>query len=259
MTGDARIWFWGCWAIVALCIAWFGALAIDGDAIWQALGDASHAITFIAIFLAITAVVVSLLFRRFARVRRELMSGRGALARWRVGPELWRAFAGHAEADIRAGHKAILITILGFNVVICAGLAALHPDDAIIFVWISVGIAAVGGFGWLVGRWSSTAQLTYRDGVVIIGNRGMLVNGALHVWDYVGSRLDGIELIETEQPRRLAVTYSFLTRAGRQYETVFAPVPDDGTDLAAVLEAPVRDSGRRRSRRNRGKSAKPAA
>lgn len=247
MQSDPRIWFWGCWVIVAACAAWFGALAVDADAIWRALGDASHAITFIAIFLAITAAVVSLLFRRFLRVRSELVSGRGARARWQVGPQMWQAFAGHAGADVRTGHKAILITILAWDVVICAGLAALNPDDAVIFFWIALVIAAVGGFGWLLGRWSSAAQLAYRDGEVIIGDRGMMVNGVLHVWDYVGSRLDGIELIATEQPRRLAVSYSFITRAGRQYETVFAPVPDDAADLAAILRPPDERRPRRRS------------
>lgn len=257
MSSDPRLWFWWCWGIVALGVAWFIALAIDADGLYELLGDASHAITFIAIFLTITALVVSLLFRRFIRVRDELVSGRGARARWRVSPEMWAAFAGHAERDIHEGHNAVLITILAFDVVICAGLAALKPNDAMIFFWIGLGIAAVGGVGWLLGRWTAAGQLTYRTGEVILGDRGMLVNGALHVWDYFGSQLDGIELIETETPRRLAVTYSFLTRTGRQYATAYAPVPDDEPDLAALLSAPRRP--KRSPRRRRNKTATPAA
>jgi uncharacterized membrane protein len=257
LASDPRIWFWGCWAVVAVCLAWFAALAIDGDAIWQTFGFNQHAITFFAIFLSLSAAVVSLLFRRYVRVRNELVSGRGALARWQVGPDIWDAFAGNAEQDIRAGHKAILITILVFDVLVCAVLAALHPDDAVVFVWIALGIAAIGGFGWLIGRRTSAAHLAYRTGEVIIGERGMIVNGVLHVWDMFGSQLDGIELIETERPRRLAVTYSFITRAGRQYETAFAPFPDDGPNIAAMLRSPPQSAGKRRPRRTKG--AKPAA
>ncbi|MBP0574142.1 hypothetical protein J8J27_25920, partial [Mycobacterium tuberculosis] len=91
------------------------------------LGDAAFALTFIALFLAITGVVVAMLFRRFVRVRRDLVAGRDVVARWTVGAGDWRAFAGHAGAAVRADHRAILVTILAFAVLICGGLAAVHP------------------------------------------------------------------------------------------------------------------------------------
>ncbi|MBP0650461.1 hypothetical protein J8J40_25785, partial [Mycobacterium tuberculosis] len=100
----------------------------------------------------ITGVVVAMLFRRFVRVRRDLVAGRDVVARWTVGAGDWRAFAGHAGAAVRADHRAILVTILAFAVLICGGLAAVHPRDAVIFFWIGLGIAAVGGLGWLLGR-----------------------------------------------------------------------------------------------------------
>jgi hypothetical protein len=85
------------------------------------------------------------------------------------------------------------------------------------------------------------------------------VNGVLHVWDTFGARLYGIELIENERPRRLAVTYSFITRTGRQYATAFAPVPDDAPSLAAVLLPAPQEAGKqRRLPGGPARGAKPA-
>ncbi|MBP0651564.1 hypothetical protein J8J40_31330, partial [Mycobacterium tuberculosis] len=83
-----------------------------------------------------------------------------------------------------------------------------------------------------LGRCVAADHLTFRTGEVIVGRRGMLVNGVLHVWGYPGAELDEVQIIADETPNRLAVTYSWIARTGRQYATAFAPLPP-GDDVGA--------------------------
>lgn len=222
-------------AIAAIAAVWLGIFAFDGDALHDWLGDAAFAITFVAIFLALSAAIVAMLFRRFERVRSDLVEGRDVTAAWRVGPEDWRAFAEHAGEATRADHRATLSIILASAVVICGVLAAINPRDAAIFLWIGLGVAAIGCFGWLLGRRTMRDHLTFRTGEVILGPRGMLVNGVLHVWGYPGARLEDVRLVDDERPNRLAITYSWVARTGRQYHTAHAPVPDEPGKAKIIL------------------------
>ncbi len=239
MRSDPRTGYWVSLSVAAIAVAWLGLFALDGDALHDRLGSAAFAITFIALFLAISAVIVAMLFRRFVRVRNDLVAGSDVVARWTVDPEDWPAFAEHAGEATRADHRAILVAILAFDVVICSVLAAINPGDATIFLWIGLGIAAVGCLGWLLGRRAMADHLTFRTGDVIVGRRGMLVNGVLHVWGYAGARLDAVQVIDDEKPNRLAFTYSWIARTGRQYATAYAPIPD-GCSIGADILARIR-------------------
>ncbi|ADP72362.1 hypothetical protein Rvan_3165 [Rhodomicrobium vannielii ATCC 17100] len=230
-----------------IALAAFGWIAVYiefNEELRRRIGDGAHASAFLSLFVGLSAFITAFYFRRLARIRADLAQGK-PLARWLVARGDWDAFAATEARETEEGHRATLFIILGFAVVIPAVLA-LILGDAQIFAVISLGIMAVGAIGFLLGRNAAKAHLRYRDGVVSVGEDGVLVNGVVHGWRLPGSALVGVELDESATPAVLAITYAFWTRGGRQYVTVHAPVPSDAIAeaRAAVDRLQARAEGR---------------
>jgi hypothetical protein len=211
-----------------IALAAFGWIAVYiefNEELRRRIGDGAHASAFLSLFVGLTALITAFYFRRLAKIRADLAQGK-PLARWRVARGNWDAFAQTEARETEEGHRATLLIILGFAVAIPA-VMALILGDAQIFAVISLGIMAVGGIGFLFGRNAAKAHLRYRDGVVSVGEDGVLVNGVVHGWRLPGSALVGVELDESSTPAVFAITYAFWTRGGRQYVMVRAPVPSE--------------------------------
>ncbi|MBT3070029.1 hypothetical protein KKP04_03990 [Rhodomicrobium sp. Az07] len=221
--------------LIALsAFGWIAVYILFNEELRLSIGDAAHASAFLSLFVGLSAFITAFYFRRLAKVRADLSQGE-PLARWRVPRGDWDVFAQTEARETEEGHRATLFIILGFAVLIPA-VMALILGDAQIFAFISLGIMAIGGIGFLLGRNAAKAHLRYRDGVISVGEDGVLVNGVVHGWRLPGSALVGVELDESATAVVLAITYAFWTRAGRQYVTVHAPVPADaiGEVRAAV-------------------------
>lgn len=227
-------------AIAALSASWIAAQATISDQLFARLGYGMHALTFFSIFFFFAGVAVALLFRRFARVRQELLDGTNVIARWTVNADTWSLFVKPAAQMERGEKQALLLTMYALIAVICGGLALAVPNDAVVFGWIAGGIAIIVTAGFLAGQRSFKGQLEYRGGDVIVGRRGVLVNGVLHVWDAWLSWLEGA-VVSERKPAMLCISYGYWARYGPQSVTVQIPFSPEQASLAMGARAALAD------------------
>lgn len=226
---------------------WFLALAIDPDALYARFGFDMHAITFLSIFLVIAALIVAGFFARMATVRRELLEGRRVLGTWSIDAATLAAAAPGALAEENADKRQALLLIWGFLAVIFGGFALYDPEAAPAMIAIALVVAALTGLAHLLGGRVRQDHWRMRDGRVIVGERGLLFNGVLHVWALPLTRLDGVTT--ARDPDRMIVRYSWLARTGRQSAAVTLPVPSEASATADAVLAGLVGLGLARPRR----------
>lgn len=238
-------------AVMALCLAWFVASAVFETRLRDALGMNRHAITYFAIVVLIFAAAAAFVFARFAAVRDELLAGRRVLASWRVDPRTWAAVAPAAfDAEARDKRSA-LIMVLVFVFVAFGAVALADPEAASGMTTLALLLAAAFVVAFLLGRRALAAHARLRDGIVVVGERGLLSNGVLHVWALPLSRLRGARL--DARPPVLTVAYAWRGRSGWQGVSVDLPVPPAAWREAAIcrdaLDALASGGGRGRGPR----------
>ena len=99
---------------------------------------------------------------------------------------------------------------------------------------VAVFVALIVGIAYLFGQGITRKQLQWRSGEVIVGERGLILNGVLHCWGIPFSWLSSAALDEGRGI--LTVMYAFLSRYGPQYVTVDLPVTAETMDMARIAE-----------------------
>lgn len=223
MLADPRAWLRRALILLALPALWFAALALDSDALFDRFGMNMHAITFLALFVATVAGVAAAIFSRFATVRAELLEGRRTLARWRVDEPTLRALAPVALAEDEADKRGALLAVFGFVALIFGAFALADRRAAPFMLAVAELLLLAVSIAYLVGRRIGADHWAWRGGEAIIGERGLIFNGVLHVWAAPLSWLAGARL--TDDPPALRVDYRHLSRAGVQSVEAIVPAP----------------------------------
>lgn len=253
MLSDPRIGLAASLIVAVLSAGWLAAQWLMSDALFEALGYAEHAITFLAIFLLLCGIAVALLFARLVRVKADLLAGRNVIARWSVDPQSFRVFAVVAEKREREEKRGALFLVLFFVVVIFGAFALFDLEAAPFMLSIAAAVAVAVVLAFLFGNRVRRKQLEPRSGEIIVGTDGVLVNGVLHVWHAFLTWLRGASL-EPGPPAILTIAYAFLARYGMQEVAVMLPVPADAAPQAERAEqqlnnaAGIRLFGRRKTK-----------
>jgi hypothetical protein len=257
MLSDPRIGLVGSFIVAGFGALWLVALWIAGDELWSSLGYVSHAMTLLSIFAIATGLAVSLLFRRFARVKRDLLAGRNVLARWLVDPKEFAAFSPVAEVRDRAEKRSALIFILVLLALTFGAFSLYDPEAAPMMLSVGAAVAAAIVLAFLWGNRIRRKHLTLRTGEVIVGSEGLIFNGVLHVWGGLLSWLSSAELEKTPHPI-LTITYGYVARYGVQYVSVPLPVPPESVAAAEQVAVELNALAGRPTRRRRRKAEAPA-
>ncbi len=208
------------------------------DALYKALGSGSFVISFLALIVLLTAAFTTLLFRRYARVKADLLADRDVIARWSVDPATFKQVATVAEASERSGKKTMLLITWGFIIAIFGFFALMDADVAPIMVAVGAALGLVVTVAFWLSNRARKSHLEMRSGAVIVGPRGVLNNDVLHVWGPPLSWLSDVKLEEgpPPAPSALTITYANAGRAGAQYVDVVLPVPPAALDAAREVE-----------------------
>ena len=234
--------------VAALCLLWLAAIGVADDALAARLGMNRHAITFLAVVFGLFALVAAAIFARFAAVRAELLAGRRVIGRWRVDEATWAAFAPAALADDAADKRTALAVVLFFVVVCFGGFALADPEAAPAMASAGLAVAVVMIAAFVLGGRTQASQWRRRTGEVIVGERGLLRDGVLHVWAVPLSRLVGARI--QDRPLGLSVVYGWWSRMGWQEVGVAVPVPRDALATARTTAARLDEIAAGRGRRS---------
>ena len=224
MLADPRKGVVWSFVLAGAAARWLIALAFDADALETLVGGALHPITFLAFFAMLAALVTGLMLRRFAQVRGDLLEGRDLIARWSVDEKAFLAFAPKAVADDADQKRLALMLVFGFVAVIFGGVAVYDPDVAVPMLAAAAALCLVVTLAWAIGARVTARHWRWRGGEALIGRRGLMFNGVLHVWAAPLSWLESARLLG--DPPRLRVSYAYWNpRAGPQRVDVEIPVP----------------------------------
>ncbi len=194
------------------------------------------ALTFIGVFIALSGVVVALIFRLRAKKMATLISGENVVAAWQLSPAEKTAFTRYLFSYEKSKNLGIL-GITSLLIVVIFGLFILFIDEGkgAMFLVMAGLIALLALFA--LGMPCYYRQRNNRgDGAILIGRKFAYINGFFHNWDFP---LSGIQMVKSiEKPfHGLYLKYYYYDRTLKNTEELYIPAPP-GTDLrklAALL------------------------
>lgn len=232
---------WSFWTMIA-CILWVVIYIMFNDQVMSVMGDGAHALLFISLVIGLSALIIIFMFRKHAAIRRQLVAGKGVLAKWTVSPETWAAYVHKIAPETAEGRRITLGLIVFFGVAIPLVMALMKGKDFMIFAWIGLGVILVGLLGHWLGTRQEKAHFIYRGGDCAFNADGIIVNGVYQGWGVPGSFLTAVDLTPGD-PGVLKLVYWFITKQGGQFVDVYAPVPASETAKieAALAKLDVKD------------------
>ena len=204
----------------------FGLIFLPG---WIGMDgmNGGYAISFVAIFITISAAVVTLFFRKRATVLDNILASKNLLAHWTYQPDEWQHYADtefHEQTSLNKG----LLLVMAAWALFFGGLCWIvdHEGGGFVFV-LMVGLIlllATVAFG--------LPRLRYRrqrrgPGEAWITPSAVYFDGNLLNWNSWGTRLENVAWREPKGnvPAQLEFEVSYVSRAGRQSQTLRIPVP----------------------------------
>jgi hypothetical protein len=210
-------------AIAALAAGLFflpGWIGMDGM-------NGGYAISFVAFFIAISAVIVTWFFWQRAATLDDIFAGKELLAHWRYQPEEWQSYT-QVELQEQTTQNKWLLAVMAAWALFFGGLCwALDGDAGGLVFLVMLGmilILATVAFG--MPRWRYWRQ-RHGPGEAWITPNAIYFDGVLVRWAFWGTRLENVAWHASigKTPALIEFEVSYPSRAGRQSQTTRIPVP----------------------------------
>lgn len=223
----------------------FGVL-FSGMILWPFVhGTVGSGLSFASILMGglflIGALVGLWLFGSQVRMLRDMVEGGSFLAHFIFDPAEWKVFAEWNYGEEASRKRAVWLVIFVISVVVGVGLMAVKRDEA--SVWVFAGLMGFMVVLWLLAvglPWLTRRRDLKGTGEVYVGERCVYLNGSVHSWGKLGSRLDSVQMEKKPVPHILFV-YSYMMVAGRSlyffrnYVEVRIPVPRNQAEAGAAV------------------------
>jgi hypothetical protein len=185
--------------------------------------DGGFAISFVCLWVAITAFIVIFMYRGRAKAVDKMLEGSNVLAHWKYTEREWSEYTEKCYQAEQSGKWGLYLFVMAIAAVVCFFFWIFVEDSGLIMLGVMGGLAAILALTILIttnyDRWQNRRHL----GETIISRDGVYINRLLHLWRGWGTRLDGVEYNRPD--RMLEFTYSTLSRTGRNYAAARVPVP----------------------------------
>jgi hypothetical protein len=207
-----------------------------------------YAISFVAGFIAIGAVLVTWLFWQRAKILAKLLAGEKLLAHWSYLPEEWQPYTQVELKEQTAQNKVLLVIMAGWALFFGILFWILDRDYGWMVLLTLLGLVlvlAIAAFS--IPRWRYRRQQR-EPGQAWIGLNAVYFDGALTSWPFLGTRLKQVAWREPKgkTPAMLEFKVSYPSRAGQQRQTLRIPVPAgreaEAKDILRQFEPPSRAS-----------------
>ncbi len=211
---------------IGLAITLLAGGGVFGMIGWGGHMDLAPPLIFVGGFVFLSGLLVTAgLWRSAIRLDR-LIAGDGLIANWTYAPAEWRECVELAVGVETRDKRGVLGLIGVIMLVIGGGFVAIMQDQAsLIVVAVLAGIFLLLTFLLVVLPPARRRRLLARPGIALLGRDGAYFAGEIHDFRLFLSRFENAEIGRVGDRLALAVSYSYLSRYGRQYQTAIIPVP----------------------------------
>jgi hypothetical protein len=223
-------------AVIFVIIIFLSYLFIDGM-------DGGYAIAFVSLFLAISSVVVALLFVHRARVMDTILADPIPLAHWTYPEEMSLQSVEREYGEFQERNKAMFIIIGGMLVIVALFFLIFVEDGGLV---TGLFLLALTVFLFIVSRIMprierQRAMKASHD--AFISHFGVIYEGVVYPFRSFLVWQTGIQLRKAAKKKPTAIIFSFSQLVGRfiiQPFAVVIPVPDGEEETAVRI---VREMG----------------
>jgi hypothetical protein len=197
-------------------------MAAAGNALNQkGSSGGGFALIFAGIFLAISALVIMIIYANQERVYRKTMA-EPLLDYSLSNEELFEMKKRNIEEIKTQNLISLIIMLFFFLIVIVVGLF-LGRDGRMTSLIMLIIAVVITLFALLITK-VRIEKIRRSDNRVILSRKGALLHGQFHNWSSLGAEIDHVGFekadIERNTQGRLRITYSALTRTGRNKLTL---------------------------------------
>jgi len=222
----ATVW----WIITAVAI--LGIFAPEFFGLKMFSGGA--AISAVCILLAITGLIVALVYTARAGKLGKILNGSGLLAHWTYSQDEWQQYAEEEYQRQKSSSKGLFIIIAVISLVIGIVFFVADPRYGKWVFFSMVGLIALIAFvAWFTAFYNHQQNKNNR-GEVFFTPDAVYINQQLHDFKSLNAKLENVTLKGKGQ-QYIEFTYSAPTRTGRQDYQARAPVPRGKDEEARKL------------------------
>ena len=187
--------------------------------------NGGFAISVLSFFLAITGIIVIIIYAKRASKLESMLKGNNLLAHWTYTPDEWRQYTEKEYQSEKKGKWSLFYIVAGIALFLGIMFFIFGGEGGL---WVLVGmlalIALIAFVAWFTA-WYNYSQNKKYLGEAYITPDAVYLNRQFHTWKGLGAKLESVVLAEHKSQQVIAFTYSVPTRSGRQEYTVRVPVP----------------------------------
>jgi preprotein translocase subunit SecE len=206
-----------------------GLLGVDGF-------DWGYAFSFLSLFVAVSAAVVSVLFFNLARRLDALLRGEGVLAHWTYEPKYWSEYTKTEYETEKSQKKGLFLVVAAFALFFGVLFWVLDSEAGFIVFLSMLGLIGVVGFAWRFSAWTNYKQNLNGIREAYITKDAIYLNQKMYSWRGPLARFVGVSMESSHGVTVLAFKYSTETgRAGPQTYVTRVPVPKGQEETASKI------------------------
>jgi hypothetical protein len=196
--------------------------------------DGGFAISGVCILLAITGIIIALVYTARAGKLDRILKGDNLFTHWTYSRDEWQQYAEEEHRRQKSGNRKTFIMIAVIALVVGLGFWLMNRGSGPVVLLAILGtIALIALVAW------ATTAYNYRQNKTTQGQAyftpdAVYLNRQLHDFNSLGSKLEHVEL-KGEQQQYIGFTYSFPTRNGRDSYELRVPVPQGKDEEARKL------------------------
>lgn len=187
--------------------------------------DGGFAVAILGGMVFSTGIIIFVIYKRHAKEEDSLLAGDNLLVHWKYTPEQWQVYAETDFAEDKASKKFLFWLITAFALFFGILFTLLDPENGIYVLFVMLALIAIIGTVATLTSKSSYKRNKSKVGEVYLSERSVLINGELHVWGMLNSRLKNVKVVEYENLTLLSIEYSVQQRGAEAIYTARIPVP----------------------------------
>ena len=230
-------------AIVCLLICITAAAgAVMPSLVGMDMMQSGYALTCLAGFFAMSALVATLVFWARASAWDRLAQGQDVLAHWTYTEAERQAYAQVEFEEESTDKRNLWLVLVGIALLIGVIFFLADQRGGVVVLLVMLGLIGVtGALAFGMPR-LALARNRRAQGEAVISSNAVWLSGAMHTWKGWGAKLESVRLRE-ETPAILEIVYSTPNRTGRQNTTIRVPVPrgqeKTAQQVVAHLQTPL--------------------